>query len=195
MAFLLGLCISQKVDCEAVAESLVDPKVWAYCQSVKASDDLFKKISNFPLHDVVARCKKDHGYDDADMVLLERELKRYLYLCVLPDVKKEQLGMFSTHVDNLWHAFVLHTPEYHVFGDLVKGRYIHHIPIRDCDQPKTSEQRNKTAQNYKAFIELYEKTFNAQADPIWLLDVLEQGLEREARELSEPLMSVKKAKE
>lgn len=50
---------------------------------------------------MISRCKEEYGYSDEDMVILERELKRYLILSLVKDAGR---GMYSKDVDNLWHT-------------------------------------------------------------------------------------------
>ncbi len=132
------------------------------------SHPLYKKMQAFSFGDIVERCKKEHGYSDEDMLLLERELKRYLYLCVASD---PSLDMYSRDVDNLWHAFILHTPEYHKFCQEFAGRYIHHIPTRERDIPQSDEQRVAAFKKYRDFIVCYEQAFGGEIDPVWLVDM------------------------
>lgn len=143
----------------------------AFCARM-ASAPVLERAMQFPLGDIVARCKKDHNYTDEDMVLLEKEVRRFLYLCV---ISKDSLGMYSKHVDNLWHTFILFTREYHAFSDLVNGSYIHHNPVRDHERPATQEQKVNACSDYAQFIKTYEATFGEEIHPIWLLDgVVEQ---------------------
>ena len=137
-----------------------------FCAAM-ASASTYDKVMQFPLTDVVARCKKDHNYTNEDMELLERELRRYLYLCV---TSKNALGMYSKDVDNLWHAFILHTREYYAFCQLTNGSYIHHEPVRENERPATTDGWKKASGEYAQFIRTYEATFNQMIDPIWLLD-------------------------
>ncbi len=134
---------------------------------------LMDKVMRFPLTDMIKRCQKDHGYTDEDMELLEKELRRFLYLCVMPG-SSDSVGMYSKHVDNLWHTFILYTHEYHVFSHLTQGSYIHHNPTRDHERPKNTEERKAACNHYAEFIKKYEATFNEEIDPIWLLDGVEE---------------------
>lgn len=134
---------------------------------------LMDKVMRFPLTDMIKRCKKDHGYTDEDMELLEKELRRFLYLCVMPGAS-DSVGMYSKHVDNLWHTFILYTHEYHAFSHLTQGSYIHHNPTRDHERPKNTEERKVACNHYAEFIKKYEATFNEEIDPIWLLDGVEE---------------------
>lgn len=153
---------------QAATTTSVKPQaaVDSFCIAM-ASASTYDKVMQFPLTDIVARCKKDHNYTDEDMELLERELRKFLYLCV---TCKDAVGMYSKDVDNLWHTFILFTHEYCAFSTLANGSYIHHDPVRENNRPSTEESWKKASEDYAQFIRTYEATFNQLIDPIWLLD-------------------------
>lgn len=66
---------------------------------------------------------------DAEPEALELELKRFLALALLTRkgiIDEESVGPTKL-VDEVWHSFVLHTPEYTDFCDRVLGGYLHHV--------------------------------------------------------------------
>jgi hypothetical protein len=128
-------------------------------------------IMNYPMEHMTKRCQKDFHYTDEDMVILERELKRYLILCALNGTT-ERIGMYSHDVDNLWHSFILFTKEYAQFGHKYAGHFIHHRPETGDSSPSKEK-----AQAFYTFIENYEKTFHEEADAIWFLDMVEKSQE------------------
>src|SRR5688572_11696677 len=79
----------------------------------------------FDLGDVKAAYRKRYGLTGEQADLHERELKRYLTLCIANP--EGCYGMFSD-IDNLWHEFICHTPKYQEFCFGIAGRYLHHIP-------------------------------------------------------------------
>jgi len=105
--------------------------------------------------DIIQRCQKDFGYTNEDMTILEQELKRFLVLCSIKENSDATVNMYSEHVDNLWHSFILFTKEYAEF----------------CNQDElTPEKREKNYQAFCAFAKNYEKIFGEEVHPIWLLD-------------------------
>jgi hypothetical protein len=130
-------------------------------------------ILNYQMPYVIERCKKDHGYDDEDMAIIEREFKRYLVLVAEKKQKGEGTGMFSKHVDNLWHTFILFTREYTEFGNKYVGRYIHHAPEVVSFENRTPEQRAQSRKDFQAFVKNYEETFKEEIHSIWFLDMCE----------------------
>ena len=125
-------------------------------------------IMNYPMDTIVKRCKKDHAYSDEDMVILEKEFKRFFALSLVYDQKSGK-GMYSTDVDNLWHTFILHTADYIAFCDQYLGFYLHHRP--ESDRKKTEQKQKELAEDFRQFIQNYEQLFEEDIHPIWLLDV------------------------
>lgn len=125
-------------------------------------------VMSFPMVDIVKRCQKDFGYTDDDMVMLERELKRYLILCMMKENVDISVDMYSEDVDNLWHSFILFTKDYAYFCNKYAQHFIHHVPRVDdtFSHDEIVESRHK----FRAFIENYEKVFGEEIHSIWLLD-------------------------
>jgi len=136
--------------------------------SVLADKDLMHGIMNYPMFDILDRCQKDYNYTDDDMIILEKELKRYLILCALKENENSTINMYSTDVDNLWHSFILFTKEYAHFCNTYAQHFIHHSP--KVDDSFTTEQLIEARKDFHSFIGMYEKAFGEEIHPIWLLD-------------------------
>lgn len=80
----------------------------------------------YPIPEILKRYQKDYGVSEETAKLHERELKRYLILCVenLPIA----VPMFSPEVDDLWHTFLLFTKDYEKYCKEILGEFIHHVP-------------------------------------------------------------------
>lgn len=102
-------------------------------QSIKGSGDqaemrrkIIEKAMRFPIKDARSRYMKEAGIAHEDVMLYEREMRRFLALCAInPDA---HYGV-SGKVDDYWHAFILCTREYQAFCHHVAGAYIHHSPL------------------------------------------------------------------
>ena len=116
---------------------------------------------------IIRRCQKDFNYSDQDMILLERELKRFLILGIIND--GATFGMYSKDVDNLWHTFILFTKEYAQFCNKFAGKFIHHVPVTEDSVDDKLEMHNE----FKKFIKNYESVFHEKAHDIWFLDSCE----------------------
>ncbi len=118
---------------------------------------------------VINRCKKEHNYTDQDMIILEQELKKYLALSAVKTKEDLGTGMFSHDVDNLWHAFILFTPEYAEFCNNYIGHFIHHAP--EINEHRSPEQQEEARKDFQAFVKNYEETFGEEVHAIWFLDM------------------------
>ena len=56
---------------------------------------------------------------------VEEEFKKFLKLLLVED---GPLAMLDRRVDNLWHTFILFTPQYQSFCSSVMGFFVHHQP-------------------------------------------------------------------
>lgn len=135
------------------------------------NQDIIDRVLQYPMLHIIARCQKDYHYADEDMPLLENELKKYLILAIVHRGAELGNGMYSKDVDNLWHTFLLFTKEYAAFCREYAGFFIHHIP--EIEESRSPEQLLEVQQDFVAFIDTYERTFNQEINPIWLLDISE----------------------
>jgi len=77
------------------------------------------------------------------------EFKKYIALTQLSGTRK--LSMASKRVDEVWHQFILFTPQYHKFCEENLGGYLHHLP-KTSYTPLDKDGKKK-------FIDSYRKTF------------------------------------
>jgi hypothetical protein len=133
-----------------------------------STDKLINSIMNYQMPNIIDRCQKDFKYTNEDMILLEKEFKRFLILCVLKKDPYENIGMYSSDVDNLWHSFILFTKEYATFCHQYAGHFIHHAPR--INNQRSPEEIEASRKNFKYFVDSYEKIFGEEIHPIWLLD-------------------------
>ncbi len=134
-------------------------------------DQVIEQVMHYAMSDITKRCQKDFGYSDADIAILEKELKRYLILAIVANNDSDGFGMYSKDVDNLWHSFILFTKNYSSFCDKYRGKFIHHNPR--TDEMQTVKQRAEARQNLCNFIKMYEEIFEEEIHPVWVLDICE----------------------
>ena len=137
---------------------------YSYNYAFKQTKDpeiIIKNIMVYPMTEIVERCKKDHNYTDEDMLILEKELKRYLSLSLVKNKNDVGTGMYSKDVDNLWHAFILFTMEYSEFCNTYFGHFIHHKPETDMQRTpeKLQETRTDFRRSYKNIKRFLKKIF------------------------------------
>ena len=135
--------------------------------NVKSQSDTINQVMAYQMPNIIKRCQKDFGYSDADMVILEKELKRFLIMCIVLD--SDYLGMYSKDVDNLWHSFILFTKEYAEFGETYAGKFLHHAP--EINDNRTPDEFAKSREGFRGFIKDYQRIFNEEAHNIWFLDI------------------------
>jgi len=84
-----------------------------------------KLIMRYPLPFVVHRLGKEGNIPKGlvDEAILEW---RKFMVCVLHS--GGPVGMISPVIDEVWHAFILHTREYAEFCQSIFGRFVHHAP-------------------------------------------------------------------
>ncbi len=135
------------------------------------NETLIKNIMMYPMPHILARCQKDYNYTDEDMIILEKELKRYLILSFVNDEADLDTGMYSEDVDNLWHTFILFTNEYAAFCNKHFNRFMHHIP--EIDTQSTPEELEEDRKDFQAFIKGYQEVFKEEIHPVWYLGIRE----------------------
>ena len=92
------------------------------------------------------------------------EVKRYLILNQVD--RSKSWKMFSLHVDEAWHQFVLFTVEYMAFCGEYFGHYVHHAPSNAPDPGPEFGERAPTA-TFAEFGERYREVFGLELPGIW----------------------------
>jgi hypothetical protein len=86
------------------------------------------KILAYQNDEVLARFCKTWGVSRLEARRIFGDLMRYLWL-----TNDEPLTPVPI-VDEMWHAFLMYTHEYHEFCERFFGRLVHHVPTRLADQ-------------------------------------------------------------
>ncbi len=121
---------------------------------MKEKDHVISSIMNTDLTEVVKRHQKELKVSDIEAARHERELKRFLAIAALNP--KEEIGMFSEPVDNMWHNFILFTAQYAAFCYKHAGSFLHH-------EPTTGEQdRAEALKQARSFVAHYVALFKEQ---------------------------------
>lgn len=105
------------------------------------TDAIIDRIMNYPIDVVVEKYIDKYGIDEEVARQHERELKRYLAMCILNP--SAHYGM-KGQIDEIWHTFILFTREYATFCKEVAGRFMHHSPTTRSERKKqlAGEVRN-----------------------------------------------------
>jgi hypothetical protein len=77
---------------------------------------------------VIKRYVKEHSIDEATAEKIFCEMLKFLYICTkLPS----SCSPPSREIDDMWHSFILHTPDYFAFCGTYVGRFLHHDPTEE----------------------------------------------------------------
>lgn len=99
----------------------------------------------------------------AEAEALFLEVKRYI---VLSHATGARLEIFSHHVDEVWHNFVLYTHEYATWCRRHFGRYMHHAPSNAPKFP-VAEAREADTRSPREFPDQYRAFYGFDLASAW----------------------------
>jgi hypothetical protein len=127
--------------------------------AVSPRTEIIRKVLEYPVPDTIIEKYVDkYGVTEAVARSHERELKRYLAMCLADP--EAAYGMFGP-VDEFWHTWILFTREWCEFGNAVAGRYIHHRPTTREEKRAAKASREPSA--YQRFLADYPGYFGEEA--------------------------------
>ena len=99
--------------------------------------DTLQNIASFESSSVIGTFKKNFNVTTEEASDIFRETKKWLYLCQLaqqsafsqPTPPRMVITKELSIIDEMWHAFILNTRDYHDFCANLLGTFIHHVPI------------------------------------------------------------------
>lgn len=110
------------------------------------------KILAYENEDVLSRFMDMYEVDVKEAGDLFHETKKFLYLSQLPTVFIPDDLLI---IDEMWHNFILFTPQYHEFCKEHFQTYFHHLPA--SKKEKEERERKRIASPVKAKEEYLEK--------------------------------------
>lgn len=124
----------------------------------KQIQDIITQTMAYPMEKIVTRYMIDNNISAELAATHERELKRFLAICI---IYQEPIGMRGA-VDELWHTFIMFTKNYASFCNKIAGYFIHHTPN---DEDTTKSERYTSSIRFNL---AYEKLFNtAPPEDVW----------------------------
>jgi hypothetical protein len=126
--------------------------------AIGVEPDRKAKALNFPMEHVLSRYAKDYPALADSARLHEQELKKYLYIC---SQNPDRGWPMVNSIDDLWHTFLIFTPDYHQFCRGVGVPYLHHQPLND------GEDTSGIPQAYQDFLRLYRRDFGEPPRSVW----------------------------
>lgn len=102
--------------------------------------------------DVVQRFLDSYPIDPADAAELFTEVKRWLWLAGYQAMRPSRRQLIVTRpmtaLDEMWHCFVLFTPDYTEFCLRFFGRFLHHQPTTLAEKARTRRRRQKDPEGF-----------------------------------------------
>lgn len=91
-----------------------------------ALEDARNNINSLDLTHVINRVVKEKKWSPRMGQVAGKFYRNFLLLC-----KKHPKAHLSPtlQIDEIWHAHILYTQDYHAFCDKVFGKYLHHQPL------------------------------------------------------------------
>jgi hypothetical protein len=115
-----------------------------------------RALDSYDLSFVHEKLLSDGRFAAKDLVKIEHEFKRFMKLVLS---EPGPLAMIDRRVDELWHHFILFTPQYQQFCEQVMGFFVHH-------QPRTS-MTPVPERAIKNFVDAYKSRYG-KLDSFWL---------------------------
>lgn len=118
--------------------------------------DLLRELENFEAPYLEEKLLSNRAFESPqEYQKAFKEFKRFAFLA---NLYSGNLGMVGKKIDEVWHQFILFTPQYHKFCEEMFSKYLHH-------QPKTS-YTPLSQSGKKSFFRLYKQTFG-ELPRIW----------------------------
>ena len=121
--------------------------------------ELVTSLDNFEAHYLQEKLLKDGKFESPEQYQEAfTEFKKYV---ALSEICEKKMSMMSKEVDEVWHQFILFTPQYHKFCKEMLGGYFHHIPKTSLTPLNPKGREN--------FFESYKEVFG-EVPKIWAED-------------------------
>lgn len=114
-------------------------------------DDLF----SYDLSFLKERFMDVYPCSNAEFEEVQSEFKKFMVLVL---TQNQPLAVVSEGVDELWHTFMIFSPQYHEFCNSIFGEYVHHQPHTGATPVPAEALTN--------FFKAYDHAFG-QLAPIW----------------------------
>ena len=84
----------------------------------------------------------DISFEEANDIFIET--KKWLWLCAQPEAETVSMVEAFLIIDEMWHIFILFTPEYNQYCLNYFDKYLHHLPTtqREKDERKRLEEED-----------------------------------------------------
>lgn len=101
------------------------------------------EILEYKNNNVVNSFLKQYPIERCDAEMIFKNVLKWLWYCRTPESQGYRtIDMSIFAIDEMWHNFILHTPDYMKFCNEYFGGYVHHQPSTEDDKviEKTHEE-------------------------------------------------------
>jgi len=131
--------------------SVAEPSLESLARSATISRKLEAEDMSFVFDQLLYKS----AIDEEDVLVLEREFKRFFLLVGLSN---KPMAMIGPLIDEIWHQFIVFTEKYDKFCRDSVGFFVHHRP--DTSETPVPQEAGEN------FLQAYEQRFG-QLPPIW----------------------------
>ncbi len=120
-----------------------------------------RRVLAYRNRDVVDAFREKYDVTHREARELFEDTKKWLWLASQAQV--DAIGPLRA-IDEMWHTFVLFTPDYTRFCDTYFGRYIHHVPVPERE---LRARRRRMARNPRAEVRAIQDRLEALIEVVW----------------------------
>ena len=120
---------------------------------------------------IIERIKKEKKWHSKKIVKAVEEYKKFLLLQKKYDGK--QMLVPSLRIDEIWHAHILFTKQYHEDCQKLFGKYMHHQPETQFGRYQLSKNENEKAADETERVYLQEYNEYIYGKPIYVPAIIE----------------------
>lgn len=110
-------------------------------------DELLKSLLLYRNDEVISSFCDSIAVEREEAQIIFVEMLKFLWLChVERDRALRTIDNPIIILDEMWHAFILFTKEYHIFSKRYFGKYMHHAPTTSTERQKAMKPRSPQQQ-------------------------------------------------
>lgn len=106
---------------------IIQQKIIDQQQLFRHRDIDFEYVYSYPMERIIKQFARVYDINLEEVCKIEMDLKTFLLNSALSDKAQR---MYFRQTADLWHFFILHTKEYHMFCFRCFGKFIHHHPTQ-----------------------------------------------------------------
>jgi hypothetical protein len=115
------------------------------------------EVLKYENSDVVSRFIEQYPVDRGDAEYIFKNMLKWLWYCRFPGsegFRTVDKSIFA--IDEMWHAFILYTPDYMKFCHKYFGGYIHHQPTTEAEKKEVRTKEDVLNSKRKQYEKVYD---------------------------------------